>query len=209
MDRPKESTASSRERRSKVARLIDEYELQGLGTKLEQQWTADEDRKSLRDLARYFNQQLLQRTLEEANVQYLDGEIENTYRLLTDDEVSSAESTRVKRRLERDGTDVDALETDFVTYQAIRSYLKDHRGAEYTPAETDPLEREATNVQKLRGRMATVTGGKLEQLRASDELTLGEFRTLADIRVVCEDCNTQFDALDLLNRGGCNCTDSR
>ena len=209
MNQSNESKASSRGRRSKVARLIDEYDLQGLGVNLEQQWTADEDRKSLRDLASYFNQQLLQRTLEEMNVQYLDGEIENTYRLLTGDEVSSAESTRVKRRLERDGIDVDALETDFVTYQAIRSYLRDHRGAEYTPVETDPLERETTNTQKLRGRMATVTEGKLEQLRASDELTLGEFRTLADIRVVCEDCNTQFDVLNLLNRGGCNCTDSR
>ena len=207
MDQSDERPFSGRGRRSKVARLIDEYDLQGLGAELEQQWTAEEDRKSLRELARDFNWQLLERALEEANVQYLDGEIENTYRLLTDDEVSSAESTRVKRRLERDGVDIDALENDFVTYQAIRSYLKDHRGAEYTPDETDPLEREATNVQKLCGRMATVTGGKLEQLRASDELTLGEFRTLADIRVVCEDCNTQFNVLNLLNRGGCNCTD--
>ena len=207
MDQSDERPFSGRGRRSKVARLIDEYDLQGLGAELEQQWTAEEDRKSLRELARDFNWQLLEQALEEANVQYLDGEIENTYRLLTDDEVSSAESTRVKRRLERDGVDIDALENDFVTYQAVRSYLKDHRGAEYTPDETDPLEREATNVQKLCGRMATVTGGKLEQLRASDELTLGEFRTLADIRVVCEDCNTQFDVLNLLNRGGCNCTD--
>jgi hypothetical protein len=205
MNQPDESTASSRGRRSKVPRLIDEYDLQGLGAELEQLWTAEKDRKSLRALARYFNQHLLQQALEEADVQYLDGEIENTYRLLTDDEVSSAESTRVQRRLERDGVDVDELKSDFVTYQAIRSYLKDHRGAEYTPAETDPLEREATNVQKLRGRMVSVTEGKLEQLRASDELTLGEFRTLADIRVVCEDCNSQFDVLDLLERGGCNC----
>jgi len=153
MGQPDESTASSRDRRRKVARLIDEYDLQGLGAELEELWTAEEDRKSLRELASYFNRQLLEQSLEEANVQYLDGEIENTYRLLTDDEVSSTESTRVRRRLERDGVDVDALENDFVTYQAIRSYLKDHRSAEYTPAETDPLEREATNVQKLRGRM--------------------------------------------------------
>ena len=207
MDQSDERPFSGRGRRSKIARLIDEYDLEGLGAELEQQWTAEEDRKSLRELARDFNWQLLEQALEKANVQYLDGEIENTYRLLTDDEVSSAESTRVKRRLERDGVDIDALENDFVSYQAIRSYLKDHRGAEYTPDETDPLEREATNVQKLCGRMATVTGGKLEQLRASDELTLGEFRTLADIRVVCEDCNTQFNVLNLLNRGGCNCTD--
>ena len=206
MDQSDKRPFSGRGRRSKVARLIDEYDLQGLGAKLEQQWTAEEDRKSLRELARDFNWQLLEQALEEANVQYLDGEIENTYRLLTDDEVSSAESTRVERRLERDGVNIDALENDFVSYQAIRSYLKDHRGAEYTLDKTDPLEREATNVQKLRGRMATVTGGKLEQLRASNELTLGKFRTFADIRVVCEDCNTQFDILDLLNQGGCNCT---
>ena len=206
MDQSDERPFSGRGRRSKVARLIDEYDLQSLGAKLEQQWTAEEDRKSLRELARDFNWQLLKQALEKANVQYLDGEIENTYRLLTDDEVSSAESTRVKRRLERDGVDIDALENDFITYQAIRSYLKDYRGAEYTPDETDPLEREATNIQKLRGRMAAVTEGKLKQLRASDELTLGEFQPLADIQVVCEDCNTQFDVLDLLNRGGCNCT---
>ena len=207
MGQPKETTASSRGRRSKVARLIDEYDLQGLGAELEQLWTAEEDRKSLRELASYFNRQLLQRTLDEANVHCLDGELENTYRLLTDDEISSAESTRVERRLERDGVGVDKLKSDFVTYQAIRSYLKNHRGAEYTPAETDPLEREATNVQKLRGRTVSVTEGKLEQFRDNDELTLGEFRTLVDIRVVCEDCNTQFDVLELLDRGGCNCTD--
>ncbi|MUV86719.1 hypothetical protein GJ631_09100 [Natronomonas sp. CBA1123] len=205
MDQSDDTPGSGRGRRSKVARLIEEYDLQGLGAELEQRWTADEDRSSLRELAAQFNQELLREALEAANVQHLDGELENTYRLLTDDDVSSAESTRIQRRLERDGVDVDALQRDFVTYQAIRTYLKEHRGAEYTPAETDPLEREATNVQKLRGRMVSVTEGKLEQLRDGGHLTLGEFRTLAEIQVICEDCNTQFDVLELFDRGGCNC----
>jgi hypothetical protein len=194
-----------RGRRSKVVRLIEEYGLQGIGAELEQSWTADEDRRSLRELADYFNRRLLEAALDSASIQHLDGEIENTYRLLADDNVSSADRTRVRRRLERDGVDVDALERDFVTYQAIRSYLKDHRGAEYTPEETDPLEREKTNVQQLRGRMAAVTEGKIEQLRDSDSLKLGDFRILTEIQVVCEDCNTQFDAVELLERGGCNC----
>lgn len=197
--------SSGRGRRSKVVRLIEEYDLQGIGAELEQLWTADEDRRSLRDLADYFNRHLLEAALDSAGVQYLDGETENTYRLLADDDVSSADRTRVRRRLERDDVDVDKLERDFVTYQAIRTYLQDHRGAEYTPDETDPLEREKTNVQQLRGRMAAVTEGRLEQLRDSDRLTLGEFRTLAEIRVVCEDCNTQFDVVDLLERDGCDC----
>jgi hypothetical protein len=100
-------------------------------------------------LADYFNRLLLEVALDSARIQHLDGEIENMYRLLADDNVTSADRIRVRRRLERDGVDVDALERDIVTYQAIRSYLKDHRGAEYTPEETDPLERKRTNIQQL------------------------------------------------------------
>lgn len=207
MDASNESTTSGRGRRSKVARLLEEYDLQGLGAELEQLWTAEEDRRSLRDLADYFNQQLLAQVLEAETGHLLDGEVENIYRLLTAEEVSSADRTRIRRRLERDGIDADALQKDFVTYQAIRTYLREYRDAEYTPAETDPLERQVTNVQQLRGRMVAVTEGHLEQLRDGGHLTLGEFRTLADIQIICEDCNTQFDVLELLDRGGCDCTD--
>ncbi len=201
-DRP----GSGRGRRSKVARLLQEYDIEDLGAELERRWTADEDRQSLRELAAYFNQRILERALEDADVRPLDGEVENIYRLLTDDS-SGADRTRIRRRLERDGLDVDAIENDFVTYQAIRTYLKKHRGAEYTPDETDPVEREITNIQQLRGRVDSVTEGKLEQLRASGHLELGTFRTLVDVRVVCEDCNTQFSAVELLERGHCNCSE--
>lgn len=95
-------------------------------------------------------------------MQTLDGEVANIYRLLTADEVADAERTRVRRRLEREGIDVGSLTDDFVTYQAIRSYLQTNRGAEYSPAETDTLERGLGNVQKLQGRVGSVTEGKLE-----------------------------------------------
>lgn len=191
----------------KVARLLQKYNLEGFGAELEREWTADQNRRSLRDLATYFNQQILEQTLKTSNVQQLDGELENTYRLLTDDEVSNAEFTRIKRRLERDGVDVESLLKDFVTYQAIRTYLKEYRGAEYTPSETDPVEREKTNIQKLRGRTISVTEGKIEQLQKTDQIILGDFRILTNIQVVCEDCNSQFDVAELLDRGGCNCTE--
>lgn len=201
------AAGSGRGRRSKVARLIEEYEMESLGAELERRWTAEEDRRSLRELASYFNRQLLEHALEAADVRPLDGEVENIYRLLTDGE-SGADRTRIRRRLERDGVDVDAVENDFVTYQAIRTYLKKHRGAEYTPDETDPIEREIGNIQQLRGRVDSVTEGKLRQLRRTDQLDLGEFRTLVDVRVVCEDCNAQFDVIDLLERGRCDCQES-
>ncbi len=198
-------SGSKRGRRSKVARLIDEYELESLGAELERLWTAEEDRRSLRDLAAYFNQQLLQRALENADVRPLEGEVENIYRLLST-ESSGADQTRIRRRLQRDGVDIDSIENDFVTYQAIRTYLKKHRGAEYTPDETDPIEREITNIQQLRGRVDSVTAGKLRQLEKTGDLDLGTFRTLVDVRVICEDCNTQFDVIELLERGHCDCS---
>jgi len=205
MDPSDESSPPKRGRQTKVARLLDEYELHGLGEELEQLWTAQTDRRSLRELADYFNQRLLQRQLEAANAQPLDGEVENLYRLLTDEAVSSAERTRVQRQLERDDIDVDALESDFVTYQAIRTYLKEIRGAEHSPADTDPVERERQNLQQLRGRAVAVTEGKIDQLRETDDLALGEFQTLVNIQIVCEDCNTQLGVFDLLDRGGCDC----
>jgi len=197
--------SSGRGRPSKVVRLLKEYELEGLGEELERRWTATEDRQSLRQLAHLFNERLLEAALRNAGSQPLDGEAANLYRLLTADDVTSADQTRARRQLERAGVDSEQLETDFVTYQAIRTYLKSYRNAEYTPDETDPLERETTNLQQLRGRTVSVTEGKISQLLDSDELQLGEFRTIVDIQVVCEDCNTQYDVVELLERGHCNC----
>jgi len=124
---------------------------------------------------------------------------------LTGDDVSSANRTRARRRLEREGIDVDGLLGDFVTYQAVRTYLKEHRGAEYSREASDPLEREVENAERLRGRMVSVTEGKLEWLRSNGQLGLGEFRMLANTQVVCEDCNSRFEVAELLERGGCDC----
>lgn len=198
---------SKRGRQLKVLRLIDKYELRGLGPELEKLWTAEDGRQSLRDLEEYFNKQLLETSLSEENVSTLEGEIDNTYRLLTDENVGEADRTRIRRRLEREGVNVEELLDDFVTYQAIRNYLTKNREAEYTADNTDPIEREIGTVQQLQGRIAAVTEGKIEQMRDNEHITLGNFRTIVNIQIVCSDCNSQFKVIELFERGGCNCTD--
>jgi hypothetical protein len=200
-----ESSTSHRGPRSKVARLIDEHDLDGLGAEMEARWTAEDDRMSLRALAAHFNKQVLRAHLAAADMDTLDGELENIYRLLTADDVSAAQRTRVRRHLEREGLDFDALEKEFVTYQAVRSYLKDYRDAEYESDDRDPIARETGNLEQLRGRVETVTNGKLDQLRSNGELTLGSHRTVVDIKVVCEDCHAQYGVFELLDRGECDC----
>ncbi|WP_224270918.1 rod-determining factor RdfA [Haloprofundus salinisoli] len=193
---------------SKVARVIEAYDLgPEFGDRLERLWTGEaEERRSLRDLADYFNRHVLESAVSDTGTSMLDGEVENVYRLLTDDEVSSGMRTEARVRLERDGVDVARLERDFVTHQAIRSYLKKYRGAEYERAsEADRMKNTTESIQRLRSRTATVTEGNLDQLRTNDHITLGEFRLFVEMNVLCEECGAQYSVDELLERGGCDC----
>lgn len=190
----------------KVGRLIKEYDFEpGFGERLEHRWTADaENRLSLRELADLFNQHLLEETMRDHDMEPLAGEVENIYELLTDEDVSSADRTRTQRRLKREGIEVDKMTDDFVSYQAIRTYLKEHRGAEYSRAEsqTDAATR---TIQQLRSRTATITESKLTQLEEADFIDIGKFRVMVDVRIICEDCGARYAVSDILERDGCEC----
>jgi hypothetical protein len=193
---------------SKVARLIDEYDLgESFGDELERLWTAEGDeRRSLRDLAALFNRRLLDSVLTAVGASTVSGEVENLYRLLTADDVSSGMRTEARAQLERDGVDVDGLERDFVTYQAIRSYLTEYRDATYEePSDSEQIESVVDTIQRLRSRLRSITEGSLDRLRSTDRLTLGTFRLFVDVDVLCEDCGAQYGVVELLERGGCDC----
>jgi len=205
------STGGSDVTRSKVARLIETYDLrEGIGDELEAKWLGeDTDRVSLRDLAGEFNRRLLTAAIEETDMSALEGEIENFYRLLADDDVAPDAKIDARRRLERNGVDVEELESDFVSYQAIRSYLKEYRGVEYEgTADADRIERTADSLERLQSRLQTVSENNLEQLRDADLITLGEFRMIVTADVYCESCDSYFSVVDLVERGGCDCEES-
>lgn len=192
---------------SKVARLIDAYELgASFGDQLEDRWTAEGDRReSLRSLADRFNRRLLEAAMADAGMATLDGEVANLYRLLTADDVSSGNRTEARRRLEQQGIDVDDLERDFVTYQAIRSYLKDYRGAEYERDDATTTDGVIETVQRLESRTRAVAETSLDQLRQTDQLSLGQFRLFVEVNVLCEDCGKQYGLIELLQAGSCDC----
>lgn len=193
-------------RRKKVVRLIEKHDLDGIGVEMAERWTADGDeRLSLRELADHFNRQVLAATMLDAGMDPLPGEVENVYELLTADDVSPGDRTRVERRLEREGVDIEDLRSDFLTYQAVRTYLKQDREAEYVVDEGDRTETERDSIQRLRRRAVKVTESKLERLRRNDRIDLGDFRTVVDISVHCTDCGRRYGVDELLERGGCDC----
>lgn len=193
---------------NKVARLIDAYDLGPVfGDRLEDLWTAEgEERESLRSLADRFNRRLLEAAMTDAGMLTVDGEVSNIHRLMISDDVSSGVRTEAKRRLKQEGVDVEQLERDLVTYQAIRSYLRDYRGVDYEhDSGNTRIESVIGTVQRLQSRTRSVVETSLGQLRDTDRISLGEFRLFVEINVHCEDCNTQYAFVELLERRGCEC----
>lgn len=202
------ATEDAAARNGKVERAIAEYDLVGIGEEMERLWSGDgTEQMSLRELAEFFNEELLRREMEEADVQMLAGECENTYTLLVDDDQQTADRTRAVRRLEREGVDVDQLRNDFVSYQSIRRYLTESRDVEYERDEASRLANTETHLQQLRTRTLRVTESKITRLNEADDIEISdEFRTTVDIRVYCPDCGARFEVVELLENHGCDCT---
>ena len=195
-------------RRSKVARVIDEYDLRGLDEELVERWTDDAERRSLRELATYFNETVLDAAMRDAGMNPLDGEVENAHRLLTDDEVSRGVKTQTRRQLEREGVDVDDLERDFVSHQAVHTYLTKHRDVRPPSSErttADRVESAHETVRRLQSRSVAVTENTLEQLAVTDSLELEAFDVLVETQVLCRDCGSVTTVDELLDEGGCEC----
>ena len=204
-------SSQSHDSRSKVKRLLAEYEFEEVGDRLVEYWLADgEEQRSLRDLAVYFNQRLLRAAMERAEIDVLEGEAENIYRILTDEDVSSGMRVEARHRLESNGIDVDQLEREFVSRQAIHTYLTDYRDVSYPDGESaeDPIERRANTIQRLKNRLSAVCDESLRSLRKAGEISLGDTQVIVSVRVVCTDCERQYEVAELLSNKGCACSES-
>ncbi|WP_435320497.1 rod-determining factor RdfA [Haloarchaeobius sp. TZWSO28] len=200
------SVSSSDHARSKVGRVIESYGLDTLGDDLERLWTTDgDDQYSLRELADYFNLEVLQAALEREGIYLSDPELETKYELLTGDDVGPSARTQAARSLERDGVDVDDVTGDFVSHQAIYRYLTNFRGASHEKEARDPVESATQAIQRLKSRTTAVADSNLERLDDGGHLSVAEFEILVDVTVLCTDCGRSSDFGELLEHGGCPC----
>ncbi|SEP85206.1 rod-determining factor RdfA [Natrinema salaciae] len=198
---------SSGGRRTKVERVMDEYDLEEWGERLEAEWTGEgTERTSLRDLATAFNQAVLGAAVREAEGTVLDTDVESLYRTLTDDDVSRSDTVRKRRELERSGVDIDEVRSNFVTHQTIYTYLTNVRDASLPEEDAeDRVERKKETVQRLAGRTQVITESTLDELRNADEITDREYEVFVDVRAICGNCGADYPIAELLDQGGCDC----
>jgi len=202
-------TDTSSRPNSKVARVIEAYDLDGLGAELERRWTGEDgNRTSLRDLANVFNRRVLAAAMRESGQSAVESDVESAYAALTDEEAGSADRMRKRRDLEQAGVDVDAVLGDFVTHQAVHTYLTSYRDAELPDRSDGRIDRKLETLERLQGRTAAVTESTVESLVEAGELTDHDYELLVDVRAICPDCGSDYTVGDLLRSGGCDCGDS-
>lgn len=192
-------------RRTKVARVIEEYNLEGMGEQMEAEWTGEMgERTSLRGLAEKFNTAVVETVLRKAGISLMNFEVSGTYETLKNG--SKPEKTRAKRRLEREGINPDNLINNFVSHQAIHTYLKKDREASLPKNETDPVEGKIKAIEKLQGRVTAVTESSISSLSSSKHLDSDSYDVLVDTRIVCPKCGSDYSVGELLRSGGCQCS---
>lgn len=193
---------------SKVERVINHYQLDGLADELEERWTGPSDtRASLRELADEVNKRVLQSAMKNVGIQPIDGEVENFYRLLTADDVSLDERVEAREKLAQNGTDVSELKDDFVSHQSVYTYLTDHRGVTYEKSTNG--NRKARGIDKiaaLENRTEAVTADTLRRLDNANEISVDEYSIELQIVVRCESCLNEVSVQDFIENGGCQCT---
>ena len=196
------------ETRCKVGRLIAAYGLDGMGPHLERRWTGvGAERASLRTLADEFNRQLLRVALAEAGRNPVEQDVTTTYEVLTDDDVSEGSRTQKRLELSRDGVDIDSLLEDFVSHQAVHTYLRRYRGAERKSDPGDQIQSDVKTLRRLQARTGSVTADAVERSASTERIGIGEFDVLVNVRVLCQDCGADYAAVELLERGGCDCSE--
>lgn len=193
--------------RNKVGRVLQQYDIQEFGDWLESAWTDDgSERRSLRELRDEFNKRVLRARLEAAGRTPTSADIETTYEVLTDEGANSAEYVRTRRELEQIGLHPDDVTDEFVTHQTIHNYLTDVRGADFDEASfTDQLERNIETLERLQSRTNLVTENTIDRMCDADREVDEKYNILVDVRVVCRFCGEQYQAVELVEQGGCPC----
>lgn len=194
-------------KRYKVGRVLDKHGLYDTHSTLADRWLGEDgEAQSLRTLADEINVEILRQKMEAAGMDPLEGEADNAYQLLTGDDVSVGMSAQQRNRLEHAGIEVEDLEGDFVTHQAVYTYLtKALDVSKEQSDDLDPVEKHRQRIQRLQSRTEAVSEDSLEELTKADEITLGRHNVSLDIQVYCHECNSQHDVATLLQNGGCQC----
>lgn len=159
---------------------------------------------SLRDLERFVNRALLDGAIREAGADVI-GDVGGLYDALTGDDVSAGERTEVRERLEHAGVDVAAIEDAFVSYQTVRTHLRECLDVETARESRLSIDDARGTIEWARSRSEGIVDRTIQRLAAADEVAAGDVDVSQVIRIDCPDCGDSYPVDEFVDRGGCEC----
>lgn len=186
----------------KVGRLQSHYDLSALNERIRRRRAEEE--ASLRELASFINTRVVEHALDAQDAD-VAGDAESVYRALTSEEVPPERTVRVRNELTDIDIDVESLESDFVSYQTVRSHLNDCLDIDTSRSGVETVEDAQSLIEWTRTRDERVVRTALQRLDRKGKLSLGDISVTTDVVVRCNDCGTVSSVERLLDDGGCSC----
>lgn len=185
----------------KVGRVGIDYGLDDLDERLVREHDGGE---SLRSLAGFLNRELFASAVRSASVDTVE-DPRSLYGSFVD-EGDTGRRTELRARLERAGVDVEALDRDFVSHQAIKRHLDGCLGEDTGREGSITPESAFGVIDWTRSRTAAVVAEKLDRLRDAGHVAIGRTDVSVVVRVTCEDCGRTAHLRDVITGGGCGCS---
>mgnify|MGYP000091377808 CR=1 FL=1 len=195
--------------RNKIQTIIDQRELDGLGEELEQRWNGvGFSEHSTRELADFFNQKLLRESITSSGSVSLDGEVENIYSLLTDEDTQPGNLVQARNRLSEYGLDAEALEDEFISHQTMYRYLRDVRNVNTSTPEKsleELLTATRQSLQRLNSRTQSVVASNVDKLAKHDGFDVSDYDVLVNVQLTCNACGSTYEITQFIEQQGCDC----
>ena len=167
-----------------------------------------EDDLSLRDLADAANTHIVKAIIDRAGAD-VAGDAASVYAALTDEEVSPERRLSVRNQLADLDVTVKELEEDFVSYQAIRYHLRNCLDIDTSREGITSIAEGREIIANARERDQEIIAQTLRRLQRVDKLRDTPIEVRISPRVSCRNCGQSFGVEAFLERGGCDCTETR
>jgi len=187
----------------KVGKAGEKYDLSELDSAIVTR--REDDEASLRSLARFVNVRILDAVLDEAEVD-VAGDATSVYEALTGEDVSAQRQATVRNRLVDQDIDVDALTADFVSYQVVRTHLRDCLGLDTGRRGITTVTAGREVVVKSRQRSREVIERSLRRLQRVGTIEETDISVTVSVRVRCDTCGGSYTVDEYLDSGGCTCS---
>jgi len=185
----------------KVGRTAETYGLDDIDDLLRERRA---EGASLRRLETVVNEAVLRAALRDTDTDVFR-DAAAIYRNLTDDDVSAGVRTETEAWLSRIGVSPDELTGDFVSYQTVRTHLRECLDVDTTRDTTLSVADAEGTIEWARSRSEGIIGRTIERLADTDGFESGTVAVTHVVRVSCSDCGASYPVERFLDRNGCDC----